>query len=583
MTADADPPLGLWQRPLPWVLLCVLPVLVWSLLPGNPRIAGLFHDDGSYAQLGKSLVERGVYRDAHYPAAVETAKYPPGVPLFVAAGLWIGGDLGAALTFVRIINCAFLALALFAFFAILRRAGLRQCAPLLLIAIAWGGMSLDFVRACMSEIPYLGVSLFAIHRLQRVRENSAPWRAAMELAGLVFAAFLLRSFAVVLAIAIVLHLLWHRRVGIVWRFLALSATPIVWLQTFMSAASLPKAGYEDVTVYGLSYSRIFLESLDWVDATLITNGLRTVIYSVHHVVPVARWLPLQEDWAVAVAWLLVIVLLGLVVVGVRSELVRRQGLQPGHLVVLGTYLLVLPWPANPLRFLIPIVPFLLLFVVQGVGRFAGSRGAFVAAVVLALCSVVDGVPGRLSQSPEAMTMFGRPRNTTILLEQAERLRKLPKGSVVASTFDSTLAAHADIRGVWGWTITADEHLYQYAPGRGAFGLAWQFEPWVRREMTAAHGFFLRKLGKLDPRASVPAPKWGADREPLLLAFEQDRERVLEQFKRLGVTHAAISVHEGAGVYEVLLARMVRWLEKDGRAEVDRELSSDFVQVWRIRI
>ena len=90
------------------------------------------------------------------------------MPLLVAGALLLTDDVTAAVSVMRAVNLAFLALALWAFFGILRLERSEHLGPGLLIAIAWSASTLDLVRVCMSEIPYLGISLAAIYALLRV-------------------------------------------------------------------------------------------------------------------------------------------------------------------------------------------------------------------------------------------------------------------------------------------------------------------------------------------------------------------------------------------------------------------------------
>ena len=164
--------------------------------------------------------------------------------------------------------------------------------------------------------------------------------------------------------------------------------------------------------------------------------------------------------------------------------------------------------------------------------------------------------------------------------------------IVACTAESLLASHDGIRGVWGWTITADEHIYRNPESALEFHLGLSKWEWVRRELFAARVLYLEQTNSKDlPMAhsmmqemyGVPNPhRRNDDREDLLRDLERDTPKVRDQYRRLGVTHAVLLLDQGNPLYEVLLARLVRRLLDEGRATLVPEVSSESIQVFRIR-
>jgi hypothetical protein len=586
------------HSPTIWITACVVPLLVWMLLPGNVRVAGLCHDDGSYVVLGQSLVERGIYRYDHYPEPVETAKYPPGVPLLVAACLTVTSDLDAALAAMRVVNALFLALGLAAYWGILAREGMARAAPALVFAIGWSASTADFARVCMSEIPYLGISLLTIWQLLRYESAAErPWRHGVVLAGLGFASFAMRSFGIVLVLTVGLHLLLARRRATAARF-AISVLPLVAaLQVFMSTVSTPAKGFEDVSVYGLPYFRLFLESLDWVGATVLTNSLQAGYCTMQQVLPAMAWIPPTGFVGLSILWFAVLAVFSLVGVGARRESRSARGtpkIRPWHVLVLGSLALVLPWPASVGRFLIPIVPFVLLMVVRGVEALAGPRSILWASLVLCVAAVSQSIGSRVVQHGNAIAFAGRTYDVDGLREFAERLgtHTAGDGAIVACTADSLLGSHTGIQGVWGWTITADEHLYRNPESAWQFHLGLDKWEWVGRELDAARILYLEQtnsemLGKaysiMQQTYGTRSPqRVGDDREPLLRELERDAAMVRDHYRRLGVTHAVLLLDQGNLLFEVLLARLVRRLVEEGRASLVPQVSSVSIQVFRIR-
>ena len=140
----------------------------------------------------------------------------------------------------------------------------------------------------------------------------------------------------------------------------------------------------------------------------------------------------------------------------------------------------------------------------------------------------------------------------------------PSIQEVASTLDSLFASHGDVRGVWGWTITADRHKYQHPEDAWQFNLGLEHWIWIQREMLAAEIFFLEQTRSpllRDAHAMLDREfgtrriaKTGDARESLLREFEEDAAAVRAQYRRLGVTHAVIALADGNPPYDAVFDR-----------------------------
>lgn len=524
--------------------------------------------------------------------------------MLAAFCLAVTGGVEGAVTGLRVCNLLFLAAGLLALLGLLERQRLGWCVPLLAVAVAWSPSVLDYLRLGMSEIPYLGISLVTMLALQRANEtDERPWPHALGLAGLCIVALFLRTFGVVVFLAVITHLWFVGRRRTAARVATCVVPVAVALQLFLAAHARAAPGYEDVTVYGLPYLRLFVDGLPWVHRTVLTNSLQTMFYGLNTVVPPAALLPPAATLTWIILWSGVVVLGALAVLGVRAELRDRgttSGVRPWHWLLVYSLLLMLPWPAQVARFLLPLMPFGLLLVVRGAARLAGSRGALAAASVFCLASVSSAVFMRGSQTLESFSVAGTQHDVRGLVALADQLdESLAEDAVVACTMDLVLAHHGGITGVWGWTIDADRHVYADPPDVLQFNLGNDKWDWVLRELWAARLFhveFTSSRSALITADDVSRErdaiqrffgtteihKRGDDREPLLQRLETDRQSVRAQFRRLGVTHAVVLLRDGNALYDALLARLLRQLATEGKAEPVAGLSTLDRQVWRIR-
>lgn len=602
---DERPRPARWLRSEPlWLGLYLAVLLAWLLDPAHPRVAGLFHDDGVYFSLGRSLVDRGVYRDPHTPNPIQIAKYPPGEPLLAALCLLLAPEPEEALGLLRAVHALFLAGALAAFRSLLHREGgaAARCAPLLLLAAALSPPLLDYLRLPMSEIPYLALSLGTLALLAKVAQApERPWRHALPLAALCFAAFAFRTVGATLTAAGVVSLLLARRPATAFRLLLLAGPALGLLQAYLSAQARPAPGFEDITVYGLPYGRILADGLPWLDRVVQVNTVQSLLFLLHELVPQAlSWLPRLGTAGWLLLWAASLGTAGLLLLGLWAGKARPGGgpwLRPWHLHLLLSLALVIPWPFQTARFLVPLIPLLALLAVQGAEYLAGRKGALACASVLALAALLGGLPERLTQRLDRFTIEGRAWNLAPVLDLARELeRSLPRErTVLASSMDPLFAVHAGLDGVWAWTITAAAlDLYGHPPDLLRFHLDPERQLWLLREREAARLFGLERLLAGDPDrlgrvkawaleawGSLPTPAEGAERPPLLAALEEARSSVRDQFRRLGVTHAVLLLEQGQTLYEILLARLVRGLAEERKAFLVRASADGLVQTWRI--
>jgi len=347
----------------------------WSLSP--LLLAGAFQDDGTYLALGKAIASGAGYRSIYLPGAPVEVKYPPGLPLLLAA-LWsAGGTLELVRRLAVWLDVGAVALSAGLIWAY----GRRRLAPLPLACLAIVPLLLDaavqYGTLVIAEPYYLlgwAACLCLIPGLMGARAGPRLARAA--LLGLVLAATtLFRTQGLVLVAAIVFGLALQRAGTLT--LLAVAAAALVPLLAWIviqrhmlgmgpRATQLDERSYLSFLSDGITPAAIGANAREYL-----------TVFSAY----LSRWRP------VGGAAFLLFLLLALV--GSVREAQRDPVLVAS---VLGNLGLLLVWPFSQDRLLVDILPFaglLAAAAVRGMGRGGRlPRMACSALLLLAACAVL---------------------------------------------------------------------------------------------------------------------------------------------------------------------------------------------------
>ena len=342
------------KQRLPWVLIGLLPLF---LLPVTGELGDLGGDSAQYLLLAHSLAGGHGYRELWTPGLPAHGFYPPLFPaLLVPAELiGAGGFLAHHLT---IVLCALGCLALT---ALLFLPHVGVAGALAAAALLGGGTFFVFsLLRILSEVPFLLFTLGALLALQRFRGGGGGTRSAALCGALVGAAWLTRSAGIALFAALVPFVVARRR----W-------TPIA---LFLAAALAPVAAW---TVAGGGGYLGQLLAKNPYDPTagpataadlLQRVSLNARFYAAE--LParlVAEWLPRPVGWGV----------LALCAAGLL--LMLRAPTRPFAFVVGAQAALLLVWPWADPRFLVPVLPLLVLALLL---PFRNGKPLIVAAALL---------------------------------------------------------------------------------------------------------------------------------------------------------------------------------------------------------
>ncbi|MBY0232650.1 MAG: glycosyltransferase family 39 protein [Gemmataceae bacterium] len=331
--------------------------------------AGHRHDDGVYLGTARALAEGRGYVLGDLPGTPPQTKYPPLYPALLA-GLWkldpaFPDNLPLLKSFTLLCAAAFVALShlfLVRFGYLSRAASFGAC-----LLAATAPYFADYATALTSEMLFGLLCLALLWRLDALRETPRPSFASDALTGLLLGLpFLCRSIGGVFLPLGVLFLRGHGRSWVRPSIIAalLIAPWIAWTRTsaFAQQADPIEGYYTDYLGWYVSFGPPALARVVGLNAVMLSanvarrplEGVGTLLRQVG---PAAEAVPM-----------LFVGMIGLAALGERA---RRGEALP--LILLGYLLVVLVWPWEPSRFLLPFLPAIAGFVLAGLWQIAAPR------------------------------------------------------------------------------------------------------------------------------------------------------------------------------------------------------------------
>ncbi|HEY0022989.1 MAG TPA: hypothetical protein VGB24_08765 [Longimicrobium sp.] len=440
--APTPPPAPRWtERLRPWHVAAALAAL-HLLLAGlafdpTPNPGG---DNAAYVALARSLLERGTYQELWDPAMRPHVQYPPGWPLILAAGRIVGVTSWVGMK-VMVLLFSVLAVTLSYLWA--RRVSTRGVALAVGLLLAVGPGVLATAHSELSDVPFWAFTMLALWAFARARPADAGpvmstdggtlWPLAIAAAA-TLAAYATRSAGLPLVLAAGGWLTWKRR----WRDLAILAGVVLPFAVawWMRARTMDGPGYTSF----LWYVDPYRPSLGMVTfGGMLERVARNTGKYVGEHIPVLLIGARNTALATAVG----VTVVGLAAAGWALR-VSRAGVAE---FLLPLYLgLVLVWPAEwaGQRFILPVLPLLLLYAAEtvraGADRVGAARVAGVAATGLVLLMALPAQKVAVSAGSYCRKEFRRGEPFPCVLpvwqdffELAGQTRgTLPKGSVVLS-------------------------------------------------------------------------------------------------------------------------------------------------------
>lgn len=342
---------GLWIA-LGGLLLSHLLLAVFLFDP-KPFVGG---DNAGYMILAESLESGRGYRDIHLPGAPRHAQYPPVYPALLAGLRALGGGLLAFKT-LSVFFSAGAVLLLF----LLARARRRPWEALAItIPLALSPVLLDYSHWVLSEAPFVVLTISALWVMQRRAE---PRGVDLALAtGLALLAYLTRAAGLPLLLAMIVALAWRRR----WRPTAAvsgavgAVVGLWWLWGRLATAESAREYTENFL-----YVNPYMPELGYVGpGDLILRVVNNVRLYVVEVIPQSLASGAAGPGPGLATLIGALLLVALALAGwVRSA--RRVGVLEAFTVLYTGLLLVWPQVWTDRRFLLPLLPVLLLYAMEG--------------------------------------------------------------------------------------------------------------------------------------------------------------------------------------------------------------------------
>ena len=365
------------------VALAAAAVALWAM---RPYAVGVYHDDGVYAILAKSLATGRGFRYLHLPGAPVAGHYPPVYPVFLSLLYRLVPQFPANVKLFLLANVALVGVAAWYTQALARRIlgwSAAAAAAAALVATATFPMLL-LSGLVLSETLFIAALLPLLVGTERFVSDPDPSasRASVH-AVLLGASFgllgLVRTHGLALALAAVLVLAWRRR----WRDAALCLvgsalvmTPwVIWVRVH---GTMPWSGLEG------SYGSYIAWFSDGVRATGLHGMLSTVMKNAREFAELLadRWSFSDVAFARHACALLVATALG---VG-AWRMARRAAVTVGFLAI---YMVVtLLWPFTPWRFFYAVWPIIVLCIGAAAEWSASVRPRVVRAAALAATTLL---------------------------------------------------------------------------------------------------------------------------------------------------------------------------------------------------
>lgn len=440
----------MWRRVL-WAALGVgLAYAYW--VAWRAPAAGTFHDDGVYMVTAKALSEGKGYRIISLPGEIPQTKYPILFPLVLSAFWKIDPAFPGNVPLLKLVPLLCGALWLFLVYRLARELGasteLARGLCLVTAACPW---VIYLSSAILSETMFAAALTASLLFLLRSAqgEPAGAQRNVLLAAALAAVSFHTRSIglAVVIAGPLYLWLRGDRRQAILFALTAglLCAPWVLWTNMQAGQGSATDAYYSKENYQGWNIL------LNFGAGQKIRIALQNLLMLLLSPAMIYGW-PMKGIWllpaAIAGGWL------------IRCN-VKNGDSAPN--VVIAVYLaMVACWAWAPTRFLIPILPLVLLPAITELDRLRAARRPVVAAgVIIGLALTVAVTTGKTLRLGDAMPTLAETDTFASLTAQLDWAKEHSEPSaVLAGNLDPLYYLYTGRKAVRGFAAEPYSLIYE---------------------------------------------------------------------------------------------------------------------------
>jgi hypothetical protein len=344
------------SRELVFAVLLALGLAGANLWGINRDVLGLFHDDGVYAVVAKSLSEGKGYRITSLPTSPPQTKYPF-VYSHLLSWIWrINPSFPENIPLLKAVNVGlFFAILVLSYFFYCKNSEKSVTDTCLYVLLVGGNVSVFFFTDfTLSDTLFLALILLAL-----LLHDCPPYKSfclgpVALISATVALAYLTRQAGGALILAGIIHFSAARRYrelfGYLFVLLVLISPWILW--QFSHSTYVPNSPLLHYYVSYESSAFLLLWSNPIQAIHILWGNLRYLIESFELIfllpaLPGLRFLvyPLLA-WGVYLSW-------------------RKHSAFSSAFIFL-YLLLILSWPFHPHRYVLPLIPFLVLFLVMGI-------------------------------------------------------------------------------------------------------------------------------------------------------------------------------------------------------------------------
>jgi hypothetical protein len=337
----------------------VLVLGYWRLVPG---VCGFFHDDGIYVITAKALAQGQGYRLIFLPHSPIQTKFPILYPALLAIIWKLWPSFPNNLFLMKLLTLIFGAatVGLSYLYVIRFRYFPRPVACIAALFCATSAMFLYFSTETLSEMPFAFLVVLALWFFEtRLEKPRLAFHQQLLVGVLLALPFLCRTVGVTLVFAGLVAQYCQGR-SLRWMMAGIAVVMLPWVAWML--AGFGAWNHNPISGYYTDY-------LGWWAATGLGSYIKFVMKNFIHIIIYSVTLPMEGFTNILhsiTLWgfILFVIFAGSITFITLIGKLRTWRILP--LFIISYLVLILLWPWNPYRFLIPILPFLLGYFFDGI-------------------------------------------------------------------------------------------------------------------------------------------------------------------------------------------------------------------------